>query len=154
MMTTNSARSSTTCGRSPSPSRTATCRSPPNACGKRRRLLREGLENSASDEEIARLTQELREAMQEFMQALAQEAMRNPDMANLPPDANTQTLRSQDLERMLDQIEELARHWRPRRRAAASQPAPEHDGEPAGRPRAGRPAAEPDDGEPEPSSAT
>jgi hypothetical protein len=71
--------------------------------------LREALENNASDEEIARLTQELREALQEFMQALAEEATRNPQAMNLPPDADMQVLRSDDLQRMLDQIEELAR---------------------------------------------
>lgn len=71
--------------------------------------LRRALENGASDEEIARLTQELREAMQQFLQALAQEAMRNPQLGSLPPDMNLETLRSQDLERMLDRIEDLAR---------------------------------------------
>ena len=72
--------------------------------------LRQALENGASDEEIARLTEELRQAMQEFLQALAEEARRNPNMANLPPSPDTQTLRSQDLERMLDQIENLAKN--------------------------------------------
>ena len=72
--------------------------------------LRQALENGASDEEIARLTEELREAMQEFLQALAEEARRNPNMANLPPNPDMQMLRSQDLERMLDQIENLAKN--------------------------------------------
>jgi uncharacterized protein (TIGR02302 family) len=72
--------------------------------------LRKALEEGASDEEIARLTEELRQAMQEFLQALAEEARRNPNMANLPPSPDTQMLRSQDLERMLDQIENLARN--------------------------------------------
>ena len=70
--------------------------------------LRQALENGASDEEIARLTQELREAMQSFLQALAEEARRNPQTGSVPPDADIQTLRSQDLERMLDRIEDLA----------------------------------------------
>ncbi len=71
--------------------------------------LRQALENGTSDEEIAKLTEQLRQAMQEFLQALAQEAQRNP-MASLPPDANIQTIRPQDLERMLDQIENLAKN--------------------------------------------
>jgi uncharacterized protein (TIGR02302 family) len=71
--------------------------------------LREALENNASDDEIAKLTQQLRDALQKFMQALADQARQNPAMANLPPDANMQTLRPQDLERMLDQIENLAK---------------------------------------------
>ena len=72
--------------------------------------LRRALENGASDEEIERLTAELRDAMQKFLQALAEEARRNPQMSNLPPDAGMRTLRSQDLERMLDQIENLAKN--------------------------------------------
>ena len=71
--------------------------------------LREALENNATDEEIARLTQELREALQQFMQALAEEAMRNPQAMNIPPDADMQVMRSDELQRMLDRIEELAR---------------------------------------------
>jgi uncharacterized protein (TIGR02302 family) len=71
--------------------------------------LRQALENGASDEEIARLTQELREAMERFLQALAEEALRNPQLGNLPPDMDLETLRMQDLERMLDRIEDLAR---------------------------------------------
>src|SRR5690606_4317869 len=54
--------------------------------------LRRALENNAPDEEISRLTEQLREAMREFMQALAEQAQRNPNMAELPPDANAQTI--------------------------------------------------------------
>ncbi len=71
--------------------------------------LRRALENNASDEEIARLTEELRQAVQKFLQALIDEARRDPQIANLPPDADLQALRPQDLERMLDQIENLAK---------------------------------------------
>jgi uncharacterized protein (TIGR02302 family) len=72
--------------------------------------LRQALEDGASDEEIERLTAELREAMQKFLQALAEEARKNPQMSRLPPDADMRTLRSDDLERMLDQIEQLAKN--------------------------------------------
>jgi len=72
--------------------------------------LRQALENGASDQEIERLTAELRDAMQKFLQTLAEEARRNPQMSALPPDADIRTLRSQDLEKMLDQIENLARN--------------------------------------------
>jgi uncharacterized protein (TIGR02302 family) len=71
--------------------------------------LREALERNAPDDEIARLTQELREAMQKFLQALAEQAQRNPNVANMPPNADVQQLRQQDLERMLDQIENLSK---------------------------------------------
>ena len=72
--------------------------------------LRQALENGASDEEIERLTQELREAMQQFLQAMAEEARRNPQMSQMPLSPDAKTLRSQDLERMLDQIENLAKN--------------------------------------------
>lgn len=70
--------------------------------------LRQALQNGASDQEIARLTQELREAMNRFMRELAQQAMRNPQ-ASQPMDPNGQMLSEQDLDRMLSQIEELAK---------------------------------------------
>lgn len=70
--------------------------------------LRQALQNGASDQEIARLTQELREAMNRFMRELAQQAMRNPQ-ASQPMDQNGRMLSEQDLDRMLSQIEELAK---------------------------------------------
>jgi len=72
--------------------------------------LQSALENGASDEEIKRLAQELREAMQEFMQALAQQAQQNGDMAQQPMDPNTRTVRPQDLQKMLDRIEDMAKN--------------------------------------------
>lgn len=70
--------------------------------------LRKALESNASDEDIRKLTQQLREAMQKYLQALAEEARRNPQSAKLPPNANVRALRPQDLQKMLDQIEKLA----------------------------------------------
>lgn len=72
--------------------------------------LSQALESGASDEEIARLTQELRKAMEEYMEALAREMRENP-LAQNPALQNdmARTLRQRDLERMLDQIENLAR---------------------------------------------
>lgn len=74
--------------------------------------LQNALENGASDEEIQRLTQELREAMEKFMQALAEEAQRNAQRGdnNQPMDPNTRTVRPQDLQKMLDRIEDMARN--------------------------------------------
>ncbi|OJF92296.1 TIGR02302 family protein [Pararhizobium antarcticum] len=69
--------------------------------------LSDALEKGASDEEIAALMQELRDAMQEYMKALAQQAMKNPQMAARPEQNNS--LRQQDLEKMMDQIENLAK---------------------------------------------
>ena len=69
--------------------------------------LSEALQNGASDQEIARLMQELREAMQNFMSELAQR------MQNMPQgQQNMQAqnmLRQRDLQNMMDQIENLAR---------------------------------------------
>ncbi|MEW5422355.1 TIGR02302 family protein [Amorphus sp. 3PC139-8] len=70
--------------------------------------LRQAIENGASEQEIARLTQELREAMNRYMRELAQQAMRSPQsMQQMDP--NAQMLSQQDLDRMLSQIEELAK---------------------------------------------
>ena len=70
--------------------------------------LQQALENNASDEEIDRLMAELREAMDEFLREFAERAMQNPNMAQQMPE-NSQELRQSDLQRMLDQIENLAK---------------------------------------------
>lgn len=71
--------------------------------------LRNALERGASDEEIKRLMNELRAAMDQFIQALAEELQKNPDMAARRPDPRSQQLRSQDLKNMLDRLEDLAK---------------------------------------------
>jgi uncharacterized protein (TIGR02302 family) len=79
------------------------------------RQLQEALANDASDEEIERLTRELQEALDRFLEALAEQAMeemRNQDgeqmeMGDLPPDA--QIMRREDFQRMLDQMQEMAK---------------------------------------------
>lgn len=70
--------------------------------------LQQALENNASDEEIDKLMAELRQAMDEFMREFAERAMQNPNMAQQMPQ-NGQELRQSDLQRMLDQIENLAK---------------------------------------------
>jgi uncharacterized protein (TIGR02302 family) len=71
--------------------------------------LRQALERGASDEEIKRLMDQLRAALDKFMQALAEEMRKNPQMAR-PLDPNSmRNLRSQDLRSMLDRMERLAR---------------------------------------------
>jgi uncharacterized protein (TIGR02302 family) len=71
--------------------------------------LRQALERGASDEEIKRLMDQLRAALNNYLQALAQEMRRNPDRfaRDLPPDARM--LRQQDLQAMLDKMEQMAR---------------------------------------------
>ncbi len=71
--------------------------------------LRQALERGASDEELKKLMDELRAAMDKFMQALAEELRKNPQQLARPLDKNTRTLNQQDLKSMLDRLEQLAR---------------------------------------------
>ncbi|UDQ90747.1 TIGR02302 family protein, partial [Xanthobacter autotrophicus] len=71
--------------------------------------LREALERGASDEEIKRLTQDLRAAMEKMMRQLAEQARRDSGTDARPLDPNTRIVRPQDLQKMLDRIENLAR---------------------------------------------
>ena len=70
--------------------------------------LKQALENGASDEEIDKLMRELREAMNEFLREFAERAQKNPNLSQQMPQ-NGQEMRQSDLERMLDQIENLAK---------------------------------------------
>ncbi|MBB5664523.1 uncharacterized protein (TIGR02302 family) [Rhizobium leguminosarum] len=68
--------------------------------------LADALDRNAPDEEIKKLMDELRKAMQDYMTELAQRMQNAP----MQPNQNAQNiLRQQDLERMMDQIENLAR---------------------------------------------
>src|SRR6185295_15518238 len=70
----------------------------------------QALERGASDEEIKRLTDRLREAMDRFMRALAEQLRRDGTVDERPLDRNTRIVRPQDLKSMLDRIENLARN--------------------------------------------
>ncbi|MGL4973704.1 MAG: TIGR02302 family protein, partial [Bosea sp. (in: a-proteobacteria)] len=74
--------------------------------------LQTALENGASQEEIKKLTEELRRAMDKFMRELAQRMERqqqdgNRDMARLPE--NFRTVTPQELQNLLNRIEELSK---------------------------------------------
>ncbi len=71
--------------------------------------LRNALQNGASQEEIEKLTAELREAMQQFLREFAQRQQQNPNARNQRMDPNARMLTDKDLQRMMDQIENLAR---------------------------------------------
>jgi uncharacterized protein (TIGR02302 family) len=71
--------------------------------------LRQALEKGASEDEIKKLTEELRAALDKFLQALAQAQHNNPQQLARPLDPNTRVLRPQDLKNLLDRIENLAR---------------------------------------------
>jgi uncharacterized protein (TIGR02302 family) len=71
--------------------------------------LRQALERGASDEELKKLMEDLRAAMDKFLQALAEEMRKNPQQLSRPLDRNTRMLSQQDLKSMLDRMEQMAR---------------------------------------------
>jgi uncharacterized protein (TIGR02302 family) len=72
--------------------------------------LRQALERNAPDEEIKKLMDQLRAALDRYLQALAEQQRRDNNTTNLDrPDPNTRLVRPQDLKNMLDQIEKMAR---------------------------------------------
>ena len=71
--------------------------------------LRQALERGASDEELKKLMDNLRAAMDKFLQALAEEMRKNPQQLARPLERNTRMLSQQDLKSMLDRLENLAR---------------------------------------------
>lgn len=71
--------------------------------------LRQALERGAGDEELKKLMDDLRAAMDKFLQALAEEMRKNPQQLSRPLDKNTRMLSQQDLKSMLDRLENLAR---------------------------------------------
>ena len=74
-----------------------------------REALEQALRDGASQEEIARLMEELRQAMQEFLQSYMAE-MAERGVENMPPlsDQDLEGLTDQDLQSLLDRIEDLA----------------------------------------------
>lgn len=76
-----------------------------------REALERALEEGASDEEIARLMDALRQAMQEFVQSyMAEMAKRGlQNLPQMPANPDMQMLTDQDLQNLLDRIEDLAR---------------------------------------------
>src|SRR4029453_16856502 len=71
--------------------------------------LRQALERGASDEEIKRLADQLRAALDKFLQALAEQMRKNPQQLARPLDPNAGQLRPQDLRNMIDRLEKRAR---------------------------------------------
>ncbi len=73
--------------------------------------LSEALENGATEAEIAELSEDLRRAMQEYLEQLARDAEANPDQ-QMAEDGESQEITSDQLQAMLDRIQELAREGR------------------------------------------
>ena len=79
--------------------------------------LQQALERGAGDDEIKQLMDQLRAAMDRFMQAMA-EQLKNSQQLARPLDPNAHVLSQQDLQSMLDRLENLARERRQGRRAS------------------------------------
>jgi uncharacterized protein (TIGR02302 family) len=71
--------------------------------------LKQALERGASDDEIKKLTQDLRQALDNFMRQLAEQYRNSPQALNRPLDPNTKILRQQDLQNMIERMERLSR---------------------------------------------
>jgi len=71
--------------------------------------LKEALDRGASDEEIKRLTENLRAALDKFLQQLAEQMRNNPQQLARPLDRNTRVMRQQDLNNMIERMERLSR---------------------------------------------
>jgi len=71
--------------------------------------LKQALERGASDEEIKKLTQDLRQALDNYMRQLAEQFRNNPQALARPLDPNTKILRQQDLNNMIDRMERMSR---------------------------------------------
>ena len=69
--------------------------------------LQEALDRNASPEEVDRLMNELREMMDKFMSALMQELQDRGELMEMDPDQQVTDM--QDMQKMLDQIQELMR---------------------------------------------
>ena len=69
--------------------------------------LAQALENGASDAEIEKLMKELRDAMNGVMKELAEQAKKNPNLAQSPP--NARELSQSDIDKMMEKIEELSK---------------------------------------------
>ena len=71
--------------------------------------LKQALERGASDEEIKKLSQDLRAALDNFLRQLAEQQRDNPQALARPLDRNTKVVRQQDLNNMIERMERLSR---------------------------------------------
>jgi uncharacterized protein (TIGR02302 family) len=71
--------------------------------------LKQALDRGASDEEIKKLTEDLRAALDNFMRQLAEQMRNNPQQLARPLDPNTRVMRQQDLNNMIERMERLSR---------------------------------------------
>lgn len=74
--------------------------------------LSEAIENGATDEEIAELMQELREAMQDYMQQLAEQQQGDQENQELSENQEMEEITGDQLQDMLDRLQELMEQGR------------------------------------------
>src|SRR6266849_2315923 len=71
--------------------------------------IKQALERGASDEEIKKLTENLRAALDNFIRQLVEQQRNNPQQLARPLDPNTKMLSQQDIKNMIDRMERLSR---------------------------------------------
>jgi uncharacterized protein (TIGR02302 family) len=71
--------------------------------------LKQALDRGATDEEIKKLTENLRAALDNFLRQLAEQLRNNPQQLARPLDPNTRMLSQQDLKNMIDRMERMSR---------------------------------------------
>jgi uncharacterized protein (TIGR02302 family) len=71
--------------------------------------LKQALERGATDEEIKKLTDNLRAALDNFLRQLAEQLRNNPQQLARPLDPNTKMLSQRDLKNMLDRMEGMSK---------------------------------------------
>ena len=74
--------------------------------------LNEAMRNGASQEEIAELMQELRDASQDYLRQLAQEQQRNGEAGDQEQAGNSQEITPDQLQQMMDEIQQLMEEGR------------------------------------------
>ncbi|MFO1210506.1 MAG: DUF4175 family protein, partial [Amaricoccus sp.] len=72
--------------------------------------LQQALENGASDEEIARLMDELRQATRNYMDQMARDAQKGQKQAQIPPGGKSMT--QDQIQQLMDRIQELSEQGR------------------------------------------
>lgn len=73
------------------------------------RQLRDALQRNAPEDEIRRLTEALRSAMDKFLAEMLQRQPGDRDQAQQAPNPNSRTITRDDLRNMLDQLDQMAR---------------------------------------------
>jgi uncharacterized protein (TIGR02302 family) len=71
--------------------------------------LRKALEEGASEQEVAKLTQDLRQALEKFMREMAQQAQKQPQQPAQPGQKGAQAVTPKDLRDMVDRMEQLSK---------------------------------------------